>query len=82
MKSNIGHLELAAGAAGVIKVLLQMKHKTLVKSLHCEKINPYIELEGSPFYIVQEKREWAALKDERGREIPRRAGVSSFGFGG
>ncbi|WP_339254521.1 SDR family NAD(P)-dependent oxidoreductase [Paenibacillus sp. FSL P2-0136] len=82
VKSNIGHLELAAGVAGVIKVLLQMRHKTLVKSLHCENINPYIELQGSPFYIVQENREWKALRDSSGRELPRRAGVSSFGFGG
>ncbi|MET0335359.1 MAG: SDR family NAD(P)-dependent oxidoreductase [Rhizobacter sp.] len=82
VKTNIGHLELAAGVAGVIKVLLQMRHKTLVKSLHAEELNPYIELKGSPFYIVQEAREWAALKDAHGHELPRRAGVSSFGFGG
>ena len=55
VKTNIGHLELAAGIAGVIKVLLQLKHKTLVKSLHCDVINPYIQLAGSPFYIVQGK---------------------------
>ena len=48
LKSNIGHLELASGVAGVIKVLLQMQHKKLVKSLHCEQINPYIQLEASP----------------------------------
>src|SRR5436305_2825332 len=82
VKSNIGHLELAAGVAGVIKVLLQMQHKTLVKSLHCEQINPYIGFEGSPFYIVQENREWEALRDNAGNILPRRAGVSSFGFGG
>src|SRR5437667_7122301 len=82
VKSNIGHLELAAGVAGVIKVLLQMQHKKLVKSLHCEQINPYIQLEGSPFYIVQENREWQALQDHAGNALLRRAGVSSFGFGG
>ncbi|WP_273328147.1 SDR family NAD(P)-dependent oxidoreductase, partial [Vallitalea guaymasensis] len=82
VKTNIGHLELAAGIAGVIKVLLQMKHKTLVKSLHCETINPYIKLEGSPFYIVNKAEEWKTIKDEKGMEIPRRAGISSFGFGG
>lgn len=81
-KTNIGHLSLAAGVAGVIKVLLQLKHKTLVKSLHSETINPYIRLEDSPFYIVQEPREWKTLQDESGRELPRRAGVSSFGIGG
>ena len=82
VKSNIGHLELAAGIAGVIKVLLQLKHKTLFKSLHCESLNPYIELDGSPFYVVQHSRPWAACKDRDGNELPRRAGISSFGFGG
>ncbi|HSI51715.1 MAG TPA: beta-ketoacyl synthase N-terminal-like domain-containing protein, partial [Ideonella sp.] len=82
VKTNIGHLELAAGVAGVVKVLLQMKHRTLVKSLHSETLNPYIDLDGSPFYVVQETREWAALRDAQGQPLPRRAGVSSFGFGG
>jgi polyketide synthase PksN len=82
VKTNIGHLELAAGVAGIIKVLLQFKHQTLVKTLHCKNINPYIDLENSPFYIVQETKEWSALKDDLGGDIKRRAGVSSFGFGG
>src|SRR5436305_7222663 len=82
VKSNIGHLEWAAGVAGVIKVLLQMQHKQLVKSLHCEQINPYIQLEDSSFYIVQEKREWEPPRDREGSVLPRRAGISSFGFGG
>jgi acyl transferase domain-containing protein/acyl carrier protein len=82
VKSNIGHLELAAGIAGILKVLLQMKHKTLVKSLHCDTLNPYINLDKSPFYIVQDKREWKPFYDNVGNAIPRRAGVSSFSFGG
>ncbi|WP_418116297.1 ketoacyl-synthetase C-terminal extension domain-containing protein [Variovorax sp. NFACC27] len=82
MKTNIGHLELAAGVAGIVKVLLQFKHRTLVPSLHAKEINPYIDLSGSPFYVVQESREWVALRDDAGRELPRRAGVSSFGVGG
>jgi polyketide synthase PksN len=82
VKSNIGHLELAAGIAGLIKVLLQLKHRLLVPSLHCEEVNPYIRLEESPFYIVRETRPWKKLKDGEGREWPLRAGVSSFGFGG
>ncbi|TCS93645.1 non-ribosomal peptide synthetase [Hazenella coriacea] len=82
VKTNIGHLSLAAGVAGVIKVLLQLKHQTLVKSLHCDTINPYIQLKDSPFYLVQETKEWKALKDAQGNELPRRAGVSSFGIGG
>ncbi|WP_289711021.1 beta-ketoacyl synthase N-terminal-like domain-containing protein, partial [Desulfosporosinus nitroreducens] len=82
VKSNIGHLELAAGISGVIKVLLQLKHKTLVKTLHCAKINSYIQIEDSPFYIVQETKEWNPLQNIQGEDIPRRAGISSFGFGG
>jgi len=82
VKTNIGHLELAAGVAGVIKVLLQMKHQTLVKSLYCEEINPYIQLQGSPFYIVNETKPWQTPLDDHGMKLPRRAGISSFGFGG
>jgi polyketide synthase PksN len=82
VKSNVGHLELAAGVTGMIKVLLQLKHRTLVRSLHSETVNPYIQLDGSPFYLVREAREWTALPAADGTAIPRRAGVSSFGFGG
>ncbi len=82
VKSNIGHTELASGVAGVIKVLLQIKHKTIAQSLHCSTVNPYIRLDNSPFYIAQEAREWAAPLDAAGNVLPRRAGVSSFGFGG
>ncbi|MFP2957508.1 SDR family NAD(P)-dependent oxidoreductase, partial [Myxococcus sp. 1LA] len=82
VKTNIGHLELAAGIAGVIKVLLQMKHATLVKSLGCEKLNPHIRLDDTPFYVVQQTAPWPRLSDKQGRALPLRAGVSSFGFGG
>ncbi|WP_052700200.1 beta-ketoacyl synthase N-terminal-like domain-containing protein [Methylocucumis oryzae] len=77
VKTNIGHLELAAGVAGVIKVLLQIKHKTLVKTLHAEPVNPYIRLTDTPFYLVTENRPWLPDLNQ-----PRRAGISSFGFGG
>lgn len=82
VKTNIGHLELAAGIAGVIKVLLQMKHGLIVKSLHSEELNPYIQFNNSPFYVSQENHEWERLYDSDGNELPRRAGISSFGFGG
>ncbi|MBN3729041.1 type I polyketide synthase, partial [Burkholderia sp. Ac-20379] len=82
VKSNIGHLELAAGIAGVLKVLLQFRHGTLVKSLHCDELNPYLKLDGSRFEVVRETRAWTRPADAQGRELPRRAGVSSFGFGG
>lgn len=82
VKTNIGHLETAAGIAGVLKVILAMKHKKLPGNVHFNELNPYIQLEGSPFYIVDRTMKWEAIKDKDGRELPRRAGLSSFGFGG
>ncbi|UCH94145.1 MAG: SDR family NAD(P)-dependent oxidoreductase [Candidatus Aminicenantes bacterium] len=82
VKTNIGHLETAAGIAGIIKVVLAMKHKTLPATVHFKEINPQIELDGTPFYIIRETRPWECLTDEHNKKIPRRAGVSSFGFGG
>jgi amino acid adenylation domain-containing protein len=82
VKSNIGHLELAAGMASIIKVLLQMRHRTLVASLHSAELNPYIDLSGSPFFVVRENRPWPAFLAADGGSLPRRAGISSFGFGG
>lgn len=82
VKTYVGHLETAAGIAGVLNTLLFMKHRKILPNLHFKELNPYIQLDGSPFYIVSEPREWVRLKDDQGREIPRRAGVSSFGFGG
>lgn len=82
VKSNIGHLELASGIAGLIKVVLQMHHETLVKSLHCERLNPYMKLEGSHFDVVRQNQPWLRRKDDQGRNLPYRAGISCFGFGG
>lgn len=77
IKSNIGHLEYGAGVVGLIKVILQMKHKKIAKSLHCDNINPYINLVGTSFEIAQNASDWNV---EPGQT--RIAGVSSFGFGG
>lgn len=77
IKSNIGHLEMAAGIVGLIKIVLQMQHRRIVRSLHCETLNRYIDLQGTPFAIAQEAVEWEIAPGER-----RLAGVSSFGFGG
>jgi acyl transferase domain-containing protein/acyl carrier protein/SAM-dependent methyltransferase len=82
VKTNIGHLETAAGIAGLIKVILAMKYQTLPRHLHLEEVNPYIQLENTPFYIVTETQPWKRLKDKENQEIPLRAGVSAFGFGG
>ena len=85
VKSNIGHLESAAGIAGLTKVLLQMKHKHLVPSIHSESLNPNINFKDSPFYIQKKLEEWKqpVIKENGGeRTYPRRAGLSSFGAGG
>lgn len=82
VKTNIGHLELAAGVAGIIKTLLQIEHKMLVPSLHSENINPHIKLDASPFQIIQKQTSWEPFRDNSGNDMPRLAGVSSFGFGG
>lgn len=81
-KTNIGHLETAAGIAGILRVLLAIKHRQIPANVHFEELNPYIKLSGTPFYIVDKTREWAAPRASDGRETPRLAGVSSFGFGG
>jgi polyketide synthase PksL len=82
VKTNIGHLEPAAGIAGVIKVLLSMRYEQLPGNLYFKELNPYIDLTNSPFYIVDKNQEWKRLSDINGSSIPRRAGISSFGFGG
>lgn len=81
VKSNIGHLETAAGIAGVIKVLLCFKHHYLPKTLHAIPRNSQIHLDSSPFYVVEEGLSWNPIIID-GIEQPRRAGVSSFGAGG
>ncbi|MCG7548784.1 beta-ketoacyl synthase N-terminal-like domain-containing protein [Pseudoalteromonas sp. Of7M-16] len=81
-KTNIGHCESAAGIAGLIKVLLSMKHQTLPGVLHFNQLNPSISLQQSPFYVVDKTQPWQRLTDASGEPIPLRAGISSFGFGG
>ena len=81
VKQNIGHLEIAAGMASLIKVLLQIKNKTILKNININNINPYIGLEKTPFYVSKENEIWEPC-DNKGNPMPRRAGISSFGFGG
>jgi len=76
VKSNIGHLDTAAGVAGLIKTVLSLKHQTIPPSLHFERPNRQIDFANSPFYVNSTLSEW---KKNGG---PRRAGVSSFGIGG
>ncbi|MGS0740634.1 beta-ketoacyl synthase N-terminal-like domain-containing protein [Glaciimonas sp. GG7] len=82
VKTNIGHLEAAAGIAGLIKTLLAMRHQTLPPLLNLKQLNSRINFQHSPFYVVGESQPWAVIKDAQGDPLPRRAGISSFGFGG
>ena len=77
VKANIGHLESGAMIPGIVKVLLQMKHGTVVPSLHTAALNPAFDVEASPFRLPQRSAPWP-----RPEGSPRRAGVSSFGAGG
>ena len=74
VKTNIGHLEAAAGIAGLIKAVLALQHREIPLHLHLETLNPQLETEDTPLAIPTEPTPWEAEK--------RLAGVSSFGFGG
>ncbi|HYG98572.1 MAG TPA: type I polyketide synthase [Terriglobales bacterium] len=77
VKSNIGHLKGAAGAAGMLKAALALRHKLLPPSVRCERLNPDIDFAHSPLRVNTQLREW-----DEPAQSPRRAGVSAFGFGG
>jgi phthiocerol/phenolphthiocerol synthesis type-I polyketide synthase E len=76
VKSSIGHLDVAAGVASLIKTILMLEHQMIVPSLHWSAPNPKIDFDGSPFYVAAELAAW------RTNDGPRRAGVSSLGMGG
>ncbi len=76
VKSNIGHTTTAAGVAGLIKAALALKNGVIPPSLHYRRPNPALDIENSPFYVVDRKTDWPP------GPAPRRAGVSSFGIGG
>ena len=76
-KSNIGHLKAGAGAAGLLKATLALHHKCLPPTLNANPANPNIDFARTPFYLVNEPREWTPRNG-----TPRRAGVSAYGFGG
>ncbi|MEU1133258.1 SDR family NAD(P)-dependent oxidoreductase, partial [Streptomyces sp. NPDC005900] len=86
VKTNIGHLEAAAGIAGLTKVLLQLRHRTLVPSLHSAERNPEIDFDTTPFQVQQTREPWERQArpkaDGTPRELPLRAVISSFGAGG
>jgi acyl transferase domain-containing protein/NADP-dependent 3-hydroxy acid dehydrogenase YdfG len=78
VKTNIGHLEAAAGMGGMIKVLMMIKHKQIPESLNLNTPNPVINFEDSPFSVATELSKWK----NKNEKIPLRAGISSLGFGG
>lgn len=85
VKSNIGHLESAAGIASITKVLLQMKYGKLVPSIHADTLNPNIEFEKTPFRVQRTLEDWKRkVIEQEGKkiELPRIAGISAFGAGG
>jgi phthiocerol/phenolphthiocerol synthesis type-I polyketide synthase E len=77
VKPNIGHLDAAAGVTGLIKAVLALRHATLPPTIHCERPNPALGLDGTPFHPVTAAAPWPVRAGER-----RRCGVSSFGMGG
>jgi 3-oxoacyl-(acyl-carrier-protein) synthase/thioesterase domain-containing protein/SAM-dependent methyltransferase/acyl carrier protein len=76
VKTNIGHLDAAAGIAVLIKTVLMLEHRTIPPNLHFKKPNPKLKLDESPFYIPTTSSSWPDAA------TPRRAGVSAFGIGG
>lgn len=77
VKTNIGHLDTAAGMAGFIKTVLSLKYRQLPASLHYKEPNPEIDFDNGPFYVNARLSEWPV-----GKKGPLRAGISSFGIGG
>ncbi len=76
VKANVGHCDVAAGVAGIIKTAMALKYKKIPPSINFNEANPVLELENSPFYVNTELKDW----DVNG--YPRRAAISSFGIGG
>ncbi|MBV1921596.1 MAG: SDR family NAD(P)-dependent oxidoreductase, partial [Pseudomonadales bacterium] len=76
VKSNLGHLEAAAGVAGLVKSILSLQQEVIPQSLHVSKLNRYVPWDTNNIEVVKEMRIWPGKRGER------HAGVSSFGFGG
>jgi phthiocerol/phenolphthiocerol synthesis type-I polyketide synthase E len=76
LKTNVGHLDAAAGVAGLIKTALALHHQQIPPTLHFRQAHPQLELDQTPFYVNASLEPWPIAA------MPRRAGVSSFGIGG
>lgn len=81
VKSNIGHLEAAAGIAGLIKTVLMLQHKKIPQTVHFNQLNSSAQLNSQIFVVNNQLRDWPVATSAQ-KNLPRRAGVSSFGFGG
>ena len=77
VKSNIGHLLMAAGVASLIKVLLALRHRKMPPTLHINRLNEHLKLDDSPFYLNTKLQEWNVSENQE-----RRAAINSFGFSG
>ena len=79
VKGNIGHIDAAAGVAGFLKVVLSLRHRKLLPTLHFEKPNPEINFEDTPFQVQTQLADWPENPTDNS---PRTAGLSAFGMGG
>ena len=77
VKTNVGHLDSAAGVASLIKTMLALQNRQIPASLNCSTLNPSIDFANSPFYVNTRLSDWNVATG-----IPRRAGISAFGIGG
>lgn len=84
VKGNIGHANCAAGITGLIKTVLQLRHRQRVPTVHFDTLNPklvpFVEHDASPFVVQRHADDWTVA--DPATQLPRRAGVSSFGIGG
>jgi acyl transferase domain-containing protein/thioesterase domain-containing protein/acyl carrier protein len=76
LKTNVGHLDAAAGVAGLMKTVLALEHGQIPASLHFQNLNPHIDLKESPFFVNSRLKDWPSTGS------PRRAGVTALGIGG
>ncbi|MFY7885824.1 MAG: SDR family NAD(P)-dependent oxidoreductase [Dolichospermum sp.] len=81
VKTNIGHMQIASGIAGLIKATLALKYRVIPPTLHFQNPNPQINFSQTPFYINNEAISWTT-KQDKDEKLPRRAGVNSLGIGG
>lgn len=82
VKTNVGHLDAAAGVVSLIKTTLALKNGLIPPSLHFTRPNPKIDFENSPFFVNTQLRPWDGFGRDHLAGLPRRAGISSFGIGG